>query len=166
MQNAKKAIYGRLAESNRAAAYAEKFEYGYARDFPKAAELSLGIVKSFKPVRADLPVSYWLSPSEVEELGAADPLDKAIFLCSLLRALECKSARVRMVEMEGRATQPLVLFEFEGKSCIVDPADPSSEISGRENVTFESQLASFKANGLRCTRSLYEFNDLEYEEFE
>ncbi|MFA6048491.1 MAG: hypothetical protein WC792_00910 [Candidatus Micrarchaeia archaeon] len=164
--NAKKAICGRLAESNRGNAYAEKFEYDHSRDFPKAAELSLDLVKSFKPVRADLSVSYWLSPSEVEELGAADPLDKAIFLCSLLRALECKSARVRMVELEGRSTHPLVLFEFEGKSFLVDPGNQNAEISGRENVTFESQLAGFKANGLRCTRSLYEFNDLEYEEFE
>ncbi len=143
-----------------------EFEYEYARDFLPCAKRALEFCKSLSPVHADLPVSYWLSPQEILELGAADPLDRAIFFCSLLQAIGCRSARVRMVQFEEGATHPFVLFEFEGKSFVADAFDKNAQLSGRENVTFESTLSSIKAGEAKYSKSLYEFNNFEFEEFE
>ncbi len=169
IQGVKKSLLEKKTEEKHAARqFHEKseHEYDYARDFAQASSLALEFVKTLVPVHADLPVSYWLSPREILELNAADPTDKAIFLCSLLQALECRSARVRMAELENGSTHPLALFEFEGKSFVVDASDANAKISGKENVTFESQLAAMKIAGQKIKRSLYEFNNEEYEEFE
>lgn len=173
VQKEKEKLALRLREEKILAAKAEgkmletwEEEYNFPRDFISAARLCLELMKSLKPIHANLSASYWFSPKEMVELQAADPLDKAVFFCSLLRAFECPNARVRVVKLSDGRDHPVVLFEFDGKSFAVEACDEKAQIEGRENETFESRLSAMKIDGQKYDYSRYEFNDLEYEEFE
>ncbi|MEW5955866.1 MAG: hypothetical protein AB1626_05030, partial [Candidatus Micrarchaeota archaeon] len=139
-------------------------QYDFDKDFPRAAEAAFQRVKALHFVHADLPVSYWLSPPEIIELGAADPFDRAILYCSLLVALGCKNARVRVVEVEGGVRHPLVLFSFGGKDYLSDPAQDKAAFERPGKA--EEILAGFELGGKKVARSLFEFNDQDYQEFE
>ena len=59
--------------------------YVYGEHFPAASKMAFEFVSSFRTL--PLPVSFWLSFEEMQELMAGDEIDKSILLCSLLRAL-------------------------------------------------------------------------------
>jgi len=138
--------------------------FDFDNDFQQAAEAAFQRVKSLHFVHADLPVSYWLSPAEIIEIGAADPFDRALLYCSLLIALGCKNARVRVVELEGGVRHPLVLFSFGGKTFLSDPVQDEAALTRSGNL--EELIASFSFEGRKVSRSLFEFNDQEYQELE
>jgi len=138
--------------------------YDFEKDFQQAAEASFQRVKSLHFVHADLPVSYWLSPAEIIELGAADPFDRALLYCSLLIALGCKEARVRVVEIEGGIRHPLVFFSFGGKTFLSDPTQDKTALE--HAGTADELIAAFELDGKKVSRSLFEFNDQDYQQFE
>lgn len=135
----------------------EKFRpYLYDRDFPKAAELAYGYC--LKELRNEfLPVDFWLTPEDILELKAADEMDKAIFLCSLLIALENQSAKV-VVETEGRKRHAFVTFEFGSTFCLMDPAHGIYTAGPREKIISE-QIHDAER------KLIYEFNNKEYNEW-
>ena len=137
-------------------------KYDYDRYFARFADKAFEFIASLRPVHAGVSVSYWLSPQEVIELGAADAFDKAVFLCSLLRAAGNASARVRVVELEGGIQHPVVVFEFHGKAFLFDAASKTRQSAASVEALFDKLCCG----GKRPTRSLYEFNDQNYEEFE
>lgn len=144
----------------------EELEYGFERDFLELAEKAFEIVKALGPINADLNVSYWLSPKDVVELGAADPFDKAIFLCSLFQALGEKSAKVRVVELEGGAKHPLVLFEHGNKRFVLDPSDADCRFNAAwTEGTHEELVRTVICSGKKAVKPLYEFNDENYQQF-
>jgi len=139
-------------------------QFDFEKDFQQAAEASFQRVKSLHFVHADLSVSYWLSPAEIIELGAADPFDRALLYCSLLIALGCKEARIRVVEIEGGIRHPLVFFSFGGKTFLSDPAQDKTAFE--RAGTADELIAAFELDGRKVSRSLFEFNDRDYQQFE
>jgi len=138
--------------------------YEFEKDFQQAAEAAFQRVKSLHFVHADLPVSYWLSPAEIIELGAADPFDRAMLYCSLLIALGCKQAKVRVVEIEGGIRHPLVVFSLGEKTFLCDPAQDKTAFERTGAV--EELVAGFSLEGKKVSRTLFEFNDQDYQQFE
>ena len=138
------------------------WEYSFERDFPAFAKKSLEYCNSLKPVNADLSVSYWLKPSEIVRLQAADPFDKAIFLCSLLQSAGGE-AKVRVLELEGNATHAVVLLSIGVKKILLDP---SCSAEAEEGNSEDEVILKHSAEGKKVMRSLYEFNSTEYSDFE
>lgn len=138
------------------------WEYSFETVFPNFLKAALNYAYSLKPVNADLSISYWLKPSEIVELKAADPFDRAIFLCSVLVSAG-GSAKVRMLELEGGARHAVVLCGFAGKVILLDPTCSNAP---EESPTEEDVLAKHELKGKRIARSLYEFSNLDYTSFE
>lgn len=137
-------------------------EYAAEKDFTRAAQAALDFCRSLKPINAELPVSYWLSPAEVIELGAADKFDRALMFVSLLLAFGAVKAKIRVVELEGGLSQPLAVFEAGGSQFLCDPFQDVliSERSG----SLDALLGSYAFEGKKYSRSLFEFDDKEYEQ--
>jgi hypothetical protein len=138
------------------------WEYSFERDFPFFARKALAFCYSLKQVNADLNVSYWLKPSEIVELQAADPFDKAIFLCSLLIS-GGGNAKVRVLELEGNAKHAVVLLDLNEKKVLLDPSCSSEFEEGNSE---EEVLEKHSLEGKRILRSVYEFNHSDYADFE
>jgi hypothetical protein len=136
-------------------------EYRLEHDFLPACEKAFALTQSFEKVH-HLGISFWLSPKEMLELKAADSFDKSMFLCSLLQALGCESAKVRVLELEEGINHPVVTAFYAGRQFLLDPSQEASAF------TFEGQLSEvlekFSYDGKRVVRSLYEFNNSEYTE--
>jgi len=155
-----------LAERAGVEADKSELQYNFRRDFLGLAEKAFDLVQALSPINADLSVSYWLSPRDVVDLKAADPFDKAIFLCSLLHALGEKTAKIRVVELEGGARHPLVLFEHAGKRFVLDPSDADCRFNASwTEGTHEELVRAALCGGKKVTRPLYEFNDENYQQF-
>jgi hypothetical protein len=135
--------------------------YAPEKHFMQFAEKAFEVVSALRSIHASISVSYWLSPKEILELGAADAFDKAVFLCSLLQAGGNKSARVRVVELEGGMRHALTLFDYNGRTYAFD-AGTKTRKSAR---SLAALLDGLRCGDKRVTRSLYEFNDGAYEEF-
>jgi len=142
---------------------AEEWQYAFERDFPKFADKALAFVSAFRHVHADLSFAFWLSSQDVLEIGAADAFDRSIFLCSLLVSAGCANARVRVVELDGGERRPIVLFSFAERFYALDSAQEKPLFVGADET---SLLAGFHCEGRKFSRSLYEFNNAEYNDFE
>jgi len=127
--------------------------YIYEEHFEMVVEKAYEYVRE-RIANEELPVDFWLTPEDVLELRAADEMDKAVLLCSLLRALECESAKV-VVESNGER-HVFVGYEFKGRYTLMDPAHKQVVRGERQNV-MERQ---FGGKG----KIVYEFNDKEYDE--
>ena len=138
------------------------WEYSFETHFPLFMKAALKHCNSLKPVNADLSISYWLKPSEIDALGAADPFDKAIFLCSLLESAGGE-AKVRVLELEGNAKHAVVLCLLGGKSVLLDPSCSSEP---EEGASEEEVLQKHVLEGKKIVKSLYEFNNADYADFE
>jgi len=127
------------------------------------AETAYKFVQSLRPVHANLSVTYWLSPSDIMELGAADAFDRAIFLCSILRSLGL-DAKVRVVSLEGGLSHPIVMLSFGRDEYILDAF---------QNIAFATYkgsmpeiLPQFAFEGRRFIKNVFEFNNEEFTQFE
>lgn len=123
--------------------------YFYNKDFLSAVEKAVVILNEIKQVQ--LPVSFWLSFDEILSLKAADDMDKAILLCSLLRALENDNCMILVTESK----QPYVLFEFDGKFHLINVLTGSKAAGTRDEVI----------GTLGEDKPLYAFNDKSYEDY-
>ena len=124
--------------------------YIYDENFREAAEQAITMISGIKTVK--LPLIFWFSFDEMLHLGAADEMGKAVFLCSLVRALENDDARVLITD----AKKPFVLFSFKGAHIIIDPD------SGEKSVAQSREEALKK---LGTNKVLYSFNDRDYEDY-
>jgi len=129
--------------------------YIYEKDFLSAAEKACAFVKD-EIKNVALPLDFWLAPEDILELRAADETDKAIFLCSLLIALDNAGARV-VVETNGER-HVFVLFEFNGIFYLMDPVH-DVRLEGAKEEVLKTYFAERAGN-----RLVYEFNDRVYEE--
>lgn len=127
--------------------------YMFEEHFEKAVKRAYEYVHE-KIANEELPVDFWLAPEDVMELRAADEMDKAVLLCSLLRSLECEDAKV-VVESDGER-HVYVGYSFRGRYTLMDSAHGEVAHGGREEV-LEKQ---FSGRG----KIVYEFNDKEYDE--
>jgi len=131
--------------------------YDYEKNFLAAAQKAYEFVNN--EIKTEpLPLEFWLSPADIMELRVADEMDKAILLCSLLISLGNKDAKV-IVEIKGDFRHAFVMFEFEGKSHLFDPAHKIN-LSGEKESLLKQVLSKEEES-----RVVYEFNDVEYNEW-
>jgi hypothetical protein len=122
--------------------------YLYEKHYLPAVQKSLDMLFAFRPV--SLPVNFWMSFADMAHLHAADDIDRAILLCSLLRSLGSESARVLIDKGKGA----WVSFVFTDKQYMVD-------ISKR---TMSAYTADDEALKILLKTVQYAFNDREYED--
>jgi hypothetical protein len=124
--------------------------YVYEEHFLQAAKMAFAYVSSFRTLSA--PVSFWLTFSDIQEMGAGDEIDKSLLLCSVLRSLGSENAKVFVTDTRNS----YVLFQFEGKSFVADH-------SQKELLQFDDgQQAISSLKG----KLLYAFSDRDYEDFQ
>ncbi|MDO8340123.1 MAG: hypothetical protein Q7T16_05715 [Candidatus Burarchaeum sp.] len=127
--------------------------YIYQQHFEQVARKAYQYVLG-ELANEELPVDFWLEPRDMIELRAADEMDKAVLLCSLLRSLECETAKV-VVESNGER-HVFVGFQVGGRYVLMDPAHKKIVEGEREDVLIK-QFGGGRKN-------VYEFNDKEYDE--
>ncbi len=138
--------------------------YSFERDFLAYAEAAFSYVRSLSRIDSEIEPSFWLRPAEIVELGAADAFDRAIFLCSLLTAGDCETARVLVLELEGGARHPVVVFYYLERQHFLDPSQEAafSTYTG----LLEEVFRHYTYEGKRVLKSAFEFNATDYNEFE
>jgi hypothetical protein len=139
-------------------------DYVFSEDFLFVADKLFRHCQKLSHIHANLPVSFWLNMKEVSEMQAADPFDRAILLCSLLRAFD-GMAKIRVLELENNLIHPVVLMEFEGKKFLLDANQKESLLTTYSGLDLNDVLKSFEYDKNKYLKSAYEFNDEEYVEF-
>jgi hypothetical protein len=133
-------------------------QYNYGANFLVAAQKAYEFVKD--EIKTEhVPVEFWLSPKDIVELKTADEMDKAIFLCSLLIALGNKGAKV-VIEMKGGLKHAFVMFSFGNRYYLFDPVH-SINLAGSKEI-LEAQISPGRDEE---NKIVYEFNDIEYNEW-
>lgn len=138
--------------------------YSFENNFLQAAEKAFHFAsRAVAFVKADVRLSFWLSPKEIMEIRVADDEDHAVFFCSLLLALGDQRAEVVIAELEDLSTHAFVITEYQSKFFLWDPSQPHdfNAFSGFK----ENALARFDFNGAKIRRFLYKFNRFNYEQF-
>jgi len=132
--------------------------YDYNTDFLATAQKAFQFVKD--EIKTEhVPVEFWLSPKEILELKTADEMDKAILLCSLLIALGNRNAKV-VVEMKGGLKHAFVMFSFGNRYFLFDPVH-NVNLAGSKEI-LEAQISTERDEE---NKIIYEFNDMEYNEW-
>jgi hypothetical protein len=128
----------------------EKFRpYIFEQCFLPAAEAAHEFVKA---IRAEpTPVDFWLTPSEMLDVGSGDSMDKSIFLCSLLVALENVESYV--IVGTNKTVKVAVGFSFAGEFHIIDPMS-AEHLKGKKEEVIQQCFPD--------AVSIYSFNDREY----
>lgn len=132
--------------------------YIYERDFLVAVDKAFNFLQNEIKTES-LPIDFWLEPEEILKLGAADEMDKLIFFCSLLIALNNSSAKV-VVGGDGERCAA-VIFEFMGDYYLYNPAY-NIKVQGK---TKDDVLLKYLKSHKGVHHLLYEFNDREYNEW-
>jgi len=130
--------------------------YNYDLDFPEAAKEAEFYVRS-KISEANLPLQFWLRPSQAIELEVGDVFDKAVLLCSLLIGLGNASSRIIARVKDGETRRLAVSYEFNNRVFVFE----MSEGSLKEFPTRAEMLGSLGINEEGV--DAYEFNDLMYD---
>ncbi len=138
--------------------------YRFERDFLAYAERAFAFVQALEKIHSEVSVSFWLSASEIVELGAADAFDRCILLCSLLAAGGCENTRVRVLELEGGSRHPVVVFYYNEKQHLMDASQEASAFTFTGSL--EEILANYSFEGKKALKSAFEFNNAEYNELE
>ncbi len=123
--------------------------YLYEKNFEEASKKA--IEKMHEILTIKLPVDFWMTFSEMLETGAADEMDKAILLCSLIRSLDCSDANVYVTDTK----KPYLLFSQNEKGWLVDIEKGIINSGGKGDVL--KKLAE-------DNKLLYSFNDREYQD--
>lgn len=142
----------------------KKEDYSFEKYFLDAAQQAFLFASTeIAFVKADVHLSFWLTPKEIMETRVADDEDHAVFLCSLLFALGDEKAQVVIAELEDLSTHAFVITEYQSKFFLWDSSQPHGFLaySGfKENV-----LARYAFNNAKIKRFLYKFNRTTYEQF-
>jgi hypothetical protein len=122
--------------------------YEYGKHFFIATQRAINYIRQIRNI--ELRLTFWMSFEEIDELKAADTMDKAILLTALLRSLGSEDAKVYVT----RSQRVYVGFKWEGISYLVDPKT-GSLLGGpdADNAFLKDPLS-------------YIFSDLHFENFE
>lgn len=123
--------------------------YVYEESFLAAAQLAISHVSAMRII--PLPLNFWLSFEDMENLKAADSIDRAVYLCSILRSLDNDNARVYIADNK----KPYILFEFKSQSYLIDSD------TGKIAVAPNAQEA---LKTITDSKLLYCFSDKIYED--
>ena len=144
----------------------EKFKpenYSYEKDFSSVARKLFDFCQTeLTYSKLDVPLSYWLSPTELMSLRTGDDEDLSVFFCSMLNAIGNK-AFVIISELIDSSSHSFVFTNYNGKVFIFDLSQKHSfeEFSGNE----VDVLRKYSFNGNKIKGFLYKFNSDEYKEF-
>ena len=138
--------------------------YSFEKYFLESAKKAFEFIqKETSFVKPGIKINYWLSPKEILEGKVADDEDLAVFLCSLLTALEDKNCFVVIAELEDLTNHAFVITEFNNKFIILDPSqeDSFNKFTGKK----EEVLKNYSFNNSKIKHFLYKFNSQEYKQF-
>ncbi len=138
--------------------------YLFDRDYPKTAEKAFQyLAEEVEFVKSGISINFWLKPSEALEYGVADDEDLAVFLCSLLYALDDENAQVVIAELDNLTPHAFVLTEIGKETLLLDPSQKHSfsHYKGEKAVVLEKYLF----NNAKIKRFLYRFNHNTYEQY-
>ena len=132
------------------------------KDFMKQFQSAYDYVDEIHSVPY-IGATLWLSVKEMLDNKVADYEDKAILLCSILRALGA-NALVLVALMTDGSNRPIVLLSMKDKSIMLDPNTKHDFIKfvGKRN----DLIRQFSVEGNRIKRIQYEFNDKDYISYE
>ena len=125
--------------------------YVYDQNFLQAAELAHNFIREIRT--CNIAIDFWLTPKEMMTLRGGDPMDKAVFLCSLFIALENQDSFVIVGVDKG--IKAGVGFTFNNEFYMIDPASSAHAKGEKEKIIGEW----FKED-----KRIYEFNDRDYSE--
>jgi len=129
---------------------AESFHpYIYSENFDAASDAAIALVARLETVQ--LPLNFWLSFEDMEEIGAGDEVGKAVFLCSLLRSLDSADAKVCIC----RSKKPYVIFSSASASYLCDI----------QKGTKSALIGSLGDGKIGDEQIVYMFSDSAYEDF-
>jgi hypothetical protein len=123
--------------------------YIFDQHFLVAAEAAHKFVREIRTRK--VPVDFWLTPKDLIELRGGDPMDKAVFLCSLIVSLENSDSYVIVGVDSG--IKVAVAFKFKEEWYLLDPSS-RAQIKGEKDSLVEQWFKSDK--------QIYEFNDKQY----
>ncbi|MEM3593009.1 MAG: hypothetical protein QXW67_03910, partial [Candidatus Micrarchaeia archaeon] len=113
--------------------------YIYERDFIAAAKEAHEYIRRIRTIRT--PIDFWLMPKDIIKLRGGDPMDKAIFLCSILIALDNYDSYVVVGINDG--TKVAVSFKFKDEWYFIDPTG-SEMINGKKEELIEKWMSDEK----------------------
>ncbi len=114
---------------------------------------------SIKEIAPAVQFPFWMSVSDVIRIGAGDNSDRAILLCSMLRALE-KDARVLFVETTKGEQRALVLLNDNGMYFLLDP-DKNRKFNEFSGKSKDEVINKYTTGHGSISRIIYEINDKE-----
>ncbi|GEM_PF-2686553 len=135
--------------------------YDPKQHISRAAELAYNRLDEIHSVPT-VGTDFWMTITEMVKNKVADYEDKAIFLCSILRALG-GDATVLMATMSDGSNRPLVLLKTAKGHILLDP-NKKHQFTKYQG-TRDWLIKNYAVDGKQITRVLYEFNDREYKEF-
>jgi hypothetical protein len=142
-------------------------EYSFETDFDEAAAYAFASVQSLGKTHSELPISFWLSYSEMTSLDIADAFDRALFLCSILVSLGCRTAVVAVLLLDDGSTHPVVFLEYDSRNLLLDPCNKAQKFGEDAGQSKAELVAGFEtADGKKAVRITYSFNHEEYMEYE
>jgi len=125
--------------------------YIYDQNFLKATELAHKFLREIRTY--NISVDFWLTSKQLMSLKGGDPMDKAVFLCSLLRALDCPDAYIIVGVSKG--IMVAVGFNYNNEFHIIDPTSAATARGEKDKII---------AEWFKECRRIYEFNDKDYSE--
>lgn len=123
--------------------------YIFDQHFNTAAEGAHKYVRETRTVKA--PVDFWLTPAEIVNMRGGDPMDKAVFLCSLLIALENTDSYVIVGVNSG--IKVAVGYKIGNEWRFIDPTS---------KATIKGDKESLLKEWFDGERQIYEFNNTYY----
>ncbi len=112
-------------------------------------------VAALETLHVSLPVSFWLSVSEMRQLGAGDAFDKARLLCAVLLAQK-RPAKLCVVRLQTGGQHALVWLD----ETPVTVLDTVHGLYWQGDAIAEA-LAAYPGPH-QIAQSLYEFDDQDY----
>ena len=126
----------------------EVVNYSYEQDFLHAVERILEYSRSIK--NFELLIQFWMNFEEIDEIKAANTLDKAILIVALLRVFCSEKARVLVTKNKRNYAG----FEYKDKRYLITPETGSLLVGeDAEKIIQNDPLA-------------YSFSDLLFESYE
>ncbi|MFA5050123.1 MAG: hypothetical protein WC501_03890 [Candidatus Micrarchaeia archaeon] len=122
--------------------------YLQEKHFFSAVQKCTDYIKSIYNLK--LPVIFYLTFKEIDELKVAPILDQSVLLCSLIRSLGSENAKVHIMN----SNKIYVGFDFEFERYLIDPESGTLFRGGDVEAIFKSDKPS------------YSFSDLHFESFE
>jgi hypothetical protein len=123
--------------------------YIYEQHFHIAAESAHKTVREMRTLKS--LIDFWLTPKEMTALRGGDPMDKAVFLCSLLIALDNPDSYVIVGVDSG--IKVAVGYKFGDQWRLLDTTSKASVSGDKEKLLRE---------WFGDEHSIYEFNSIYY----